>query len=38
MLKITLIALAVIIITLAVVVTLQPADFRVARSATIWSS
>jgi hypothetical protein len=35
MLKIILIALAVIIIVLAVVVTLQPAEFRVARSATM---
>ncbi len=35
MLKIILIALGVIIVVLAVVVTLQPAEFRVARSATM---
>ena len=35
MLKIILVALAVIVVVLAVVVALQPADFRVARSATM---
>ena len=35
MLKIILIALAVIIVVLAVVVAMQPAEFRVARSATM---
>jgi hypothetical protein len=35
MLKIILIALAVIIVVLAIVIAMQPADFRVARSATM---
>ena len=37
MLKIILIALAVIIVVLAVVVAMQPAEFRVARSATMFA-